>query len=222
MIKGDLVADRPSPWVTILAVLGLSACAAEPTITHPNLSRPQVLNRIQPSHGGIVLARTQASLPPARSLPSRPTRAAMVNLPKPLLAEVITPEKPLQCVPYARSLSNLDIRGDAWTWWGQAEGRYRRGATPRPGAVMVLKRKGRSRGHVAYVNEIVDNRVIIVSHANWLNEGRIHKNVPVMDVSDANDWSEIRLWHTPGKHFGGRVYKPYGFIYGDRAVASAR
>lgn len=140
---------------------------------------------------------------------------ALANLPKPLLAEMITPDKRLQCVPYARQLSNIQIRGNAWTWWAQAEGLYDRSAAPKAGSVMVLKRKdndGGSLGHVAYVEEVIDRRTIIVSHANWLNEGRLHNNTPVLDVSDDNDWSAVRFWHTPGGHFGGHVYRPYGFI----------
>jgi hypothetical protein len=29
----------------------------------------------------------------------------------------------LQCVPYARQVSGIQIYGDAWTWWDQAAGR---------------------------------------------------------------------------------------------------
>src|SRR3546814_5614904 len=29
-----------------------------------------------------------------------------------------------QCVPFARAASGIQIYGDAWTWWGQAEDRY--------------------------------------------------------------------------------------------------
>ena len=36
----------------------------------------------------------------------------------------------LQCVPYARALTGVEIRGDAHTWWGQADGRYQRGTAP--------------------------------------------------------------------------------------------
>jgi len=32
-------------------------------------------------------------------------------------AVMIAAARPLQCVPYARQLSGLDIRGDAWSWW---------------------------------------------------------------------------------------------------------
>ena len=30
----------------------------------------------------------------------------------------------LQCVPYARDVTGIDIYGDAHTWWQQAAGRY--------------------------------------------------------------------------------------------------
>ena len=39
----------------------------------------------------------------------------------------------IQCVPYARQVSGIQIRGDAHTWWGQAEGRYAKGRLPRVG-----------------------------------------------------------------------------------------
>src|SRR5688572_24210456 len=44
----------------------------------------------------------------------------------------------LQCVPYARAQSGIDIRGNALTWWDQAAGRYRRGAEPQVGAVLAF------------------------------------------------------------------------------------
>ncbi|MEP2549877.1 MAG: CHAP domain-containing protein, partial [Marinomonas sp.] len=41
----------------------------------------------------------------------------------------------LQCVPYARQLSGVQIYGDARTWWKQAAGKYARGGRPQKGAV---------------------------------------------------------------------------------------
>ncbi len=69
------------------------------------------------------------------------------------------------------------------------------------------------RGHVAVVRRIESSRVIFVDHANWLNGGEISVGVPVLDVSPNNDWSEIRVWHIPGAHWGGRVYDVEGFIH---------
>jgi hypothetical protein len=37
---------------------------------------------------------------------------------------------PLQCVPFARQASGVEIYGDANTWWTQAEGRYPRSSQP--------------------------------------------------------------------------------------------
>ena len=45
-----------------------------------------------------------------------------------------------ECVPFARAASGIRIYGDAWTWWDQADGKYRRGDSPRTGAVIVFAR----------------------------------------------------------------------------------
>jgi surface antigen len=132
---------------------------------------------------------------------------------------MVTPARPLQCVPYARAVSKVAIRGDARTWWRQAEGRYDRSRRPAVGAVLVLKPNGRSRGHLAVVTAIRGDREIVVDHANWLNKGRIHLSTPVRDVSRAGDWSAVRVWYTPGRKYGARRYPAYGFIY--PAVATA-
>ena len=74
----------------------------------------------------------------------------------------------LQCVPYAREVSGVQLYGDAWTWWGQAEGRYERGFRPRVGAVMAFRPHGNMRlGHVAAVSRVIDSRNILIRHANW-------------------------------------------------------
>lgn len=144
--------------------------------------------------------------------------AAFTMLPAPALPRarpaVVTPARPLQCVPYARELSGIALRGDAWTWWGKAEGRYTRGSAPRVGAVLVLSKTRRLRlGHLAVVAEVRSSREIVVHQANWLNGGQVHRYTPVRDVSRNNDWSEVRVWYTPGRQFGARSYQAYGFIY---------
>ncbi|MGD1879457.1 MAG: CHAP domain-containing protein [Kiloniellaceae bacterium] len=127
---------------------------------------------------------------------------------------VMKASRPLQCVPYARQLSGIALRGDAWTWWKKADGRYEKGKAPRAGAVLVLSKTRRLRlGHLAVVVEVLDSRNIVVHQANWLNGGRIHRYTPVRDVSPKNDWSEVRVWYTPGRQLGSRAYPAYGFIY---------
>lgn len=69
-------------------------------------------------------------------------------------------------------------------------------------------------GHVAVVTKIINRREIEVDHANWTH-GRVSRSVPVVDVSEANDWSAVRVEVRSSGVFGS-VYPTYGFIY-DRA-----
>ena len=124
----------------------------------------------------------------------------------------------LQCVPYARQVTGIQIRGDAWTWWDQAEGRYARGFRPKVGAVMALRPHGNSHlGHVAAVSRVIDDRTILIRHANWSpingRRGQIEDNVKVIDVSPENDWSAVRVWYAPIQALGGSVWPVRGFIY---------
>ncbi|MGE0594991.1 MAG: CHAP domain-containing protein [Hyphomonadaceae bacterium] len=127
---------------------------------------------------------------------------------------IVDDQGPLQCVPFARNASGIQIYGDANTWWGQAAGRYPRSSSPAPGSVFVMRGyNDPSRGHVAVVTGIISERVIRVDQANWLNRGEITLNVPVLDVSPANDWSEVRVWHIPTNAWGARIYRAEGFIH---------
>lgn len=124
----------------------------------------------------------------------------------------------LQCVPYARQVTGIEIYGDAHTWWSQAEGRYARGFKPKVGAVMAFRPSGNSTlGHVAAVSRLVDSRTVLVRHANWSpingRRGQIEDNVQVVDVSEANDWSAVRVWYAPLQALGGSVRPVQGFIY---------
>lgn len=124
----------------------------------------------------------------------------------------------LQCVPYARQVTGIQIRGDAWTWWDQAAGRYGRGTRPKVGAVMAFEPHGHSRlGHVAAVSRIVDSRTVLIRHANWSpingRRGQIEDNVRAVDVSPANDWSEVRVWFAPSQALGTTHWPIRGFIY---------
>jgi surface antigen len=128
------------------------------------------------------------------------------------------PAVALQCVPYAREASGIELYGNARTWWGQAAGRYDRGVTPKVGAVMAFKPTRRMPiGHVATVSQIVSDREVLVSHANWSlingRRGQIERNVRVLDVSDAGDWSKVKVWYAPLHDLGTSTYPLYGFIY---------
>ena len=129
-------------------------------------------------------------------------------------------EANLQCVPYARQLSGIQIYGDAHTWWKQAKGRYQRGDQPVEGAVMSLKSHGKMRlGHVAFVSRVIDERTILLDHANWSRingrRGQIERDVKAIDVSRNNDWSRVKIWYTPIGALGKTAYPINGFIYPD-------
>jgi len=115
------------------------------------------------------------------------------------------------CVPFARNLSGIEIRGNANTWWGQAEGIYERGHTPRVGSVMAFSKSSRlSMGHVAVVSEVLTDRHILIDHANW-SRNKVSLKMGVIDVSDAGDWSRVKVESNPGAY--GSVYPVSGFIH---------
>lgn len=124
----------------------------------------------------------------------------------------------LQCVPYARIVSGVAIRGDALTWWDQAAGQYKRGEKPRKGAVLAFRPNGPMLlGHVAVVSKVLDDRRVLIRHANWSAPGAIEEDVPAIDVSDRGDWSQVRVWHSPTGQMGARTNPTYGFIYPAKA-----
>lgn len=120
---------------------------------------------------------------------------------------------PLQCVPFARSLSGVRLFGDAWRWWSEAVGRYDRGSVPQPGSVLSFRPSLQMPlGHVAVVTKIVGPRRIEIDHANWAAPGAITTSVAAVDVSDRNDWSAVRVELGRSERFGS-VYATNGFIY---------
>ncbi len=137
-------------------------------------------------------------------------------------ARITDPAAGLQCVPFARAASGVEIYGDASTWWNQARDRYERTHAPEDGSVLVMRGyEDAKRGHVALVRERVSPRLIVVDHANWLNQGEISSDVPVRDVSEAGDWSQVQVWNPEAGHWGARVYPVQGFILNQPAVQQA-
>jgi surface antigen len=131
-----------------------------------------------------------------------------------------------QCVPFARLISGIQIFGDAWTWWSQAAGKYQTGFVPKAGAVLCFKPTGRMRlGHVAVVSQVLTDRVIQITHANWSlidgDRGKVEQDVTVVDVSPNGDWSQVKVWNNPTQNLGTTVYPTYGFIYQDAATAAS-
>lgn len=177
----------------LVGCLFVAACSSAPPVAHVH---PQ-----------------KAAEPPAQQQQADRGRAGPPR--------IVSARRKLECVTYARGLSGIELIGDAWTWWRAASGKYARGHRPRVGAVIVLKRKGRSLGHLAVVTRIVNSREVIARHANWLNNGQIHLDTPIRDVSAANDWSAVKVWYTPGRVMGKSAYAAYGFIYPPRGQGKA-
>jgi hypothetical protein len=141
---------------------------------------------------------------------SPPPRLPVVTATAP---SVETPLHRLFCVEYARMRSGLAVFGDARHWWDRAKNLYARMPHPVEEAVMVFSGSKRlKRGHVAVVTEIVSPRQILVDQANWENRGEIDHATPVLDVSAANDWSQVRVWDIHSGTFGSHVYAISGFI----------
>ena len=115
------------------------------------------------------------------------------------------------CVPFARMVTGLSLRGNAKTWWEQAKGHYQRSQEPQVGAVMAFAAsKSMPKGHVAVVSGLISDREILIVQANW-SRGKVTLDDRVIDVSDAGDWSRVRVENS-GESLG-RVNPVNGFIY---------
>jgi hypothetical protein len=129
---------------------------------------------------------------------------------------------PLECVPFARALSGIDIRGNAAEWWYRAGGRYEQGNQPEVGSVMVFARSSRlPQGHVAVVSKVLSGREIMVTQANWVRH-HVTTDQIVADVSPYGDWSSVRVWWPPTSALGTTVYPVHGFIYSGYADSHDR
>lgn len=144
-------------------------------------------------------------------------RAIVASMIVALSALTITPAAAggfLQCAPYARQVSGIQLFGNANTWWNQAEGHYDRGHEPRIGAVLAFSSsRAMPVGHVAMVSKIVGDREVLLTHANWSYRGGIERNVRAIDVSPNNDWTDVRVWYGPIGNLGLRSNPASGFIY---------
>lgn len=127
------------------------------------------------------------------------------------------------CVQFVERATQMSLRGNAWQWWDGAAARYARGHQPWPQAVIVFARSSRLRfGHLAVVSRQIDRRTILVDHANWSpvrgRRGHVEHDVRIVDVSAANDWSQVRVWYGPTSDIGQTVYAVRGFVYPWRAA----
>ena len=124
----------------------------------------------------------------------------------------------ISCVPYARQATGMAISGNGRDWWYNAAGLYARGNQPEVGSVMAFPGSGGMRaGHVAVVERVLSSREVLIHHANWggpgIRRGSIMRGVSVIDVSPANDWTQVRVQVGHSAENYGRTYPVYGFIY---------
>jgi hypothetical protein len=127
-----------------------------------------------------------------------------------------------QCAPYAREVSGISLHGAAGGWWAQADGLYARGSTPKVGSVLAFRAThAMPSGHVATVSKVVDERHVLLDHANWSRPGMIEHAALAEDVSEKGDWSQVRVWYAPIHGLGLRAAPAYGFIYNDTPAKDA-
>lgn len=124
----------------------------------------------------------------------------------------------ISCVPYARAVTGMAIFGNGADWWTNAAGLYERDQRPEPGSVMAFRASaGMSRGHVAVVRRVLGPREVLIDHANWggpgIRRGSVMHDVAVIDVSERNDWTAVRVQVGYDAGLFGRAYATYGFIH---------
>jgi hypothetical protein len=215
--------------LAVLAPLPALAASDRPVtdITHDVISffgfGPNQANN--PTDPQPVPEPAKTELTPREIAPTAPLAdmAAPPRLPVAIAASpsVEAPLHRLFCVEYARMRSGLAVFGDAKHWWDRAKNLYARMSRPVEEGVMVFAGSKRlRRGHVAVVTGIVSPRQIIVDQANWENHGEIDHATPVLDVSQANDWSQVRVWDMRSGTFGSHVYAISGFIAKGLTTAS--
>jgi hypothetical protein len=175
---------------------------------------------------GADNARTQLAFQPRRAI--APQEQALAAMATPAVARFPvgggTPILPvsttsgLSCVPFARMATRMNISGDARLWWSNAAGTYARGQAPERGAVLAFAASGgMSHGHVAVVSRVLNPRTILIDHSNWagpgIRRGSVMRGVTVVDVSDRNDWTAVRVQVGHSAEAFGRTYATHGFIY---------
>jgi surface antigen len=177
--------DTAPRLTALFAALALcTACAARPEITmlssQPDLIQPG----LNPAFVSTAVANAKAK------------RAAGIKV---------------WCVPFARDASGVDIKGNAGTWWDQARGAFARGNDPVVGSVMAFSATRKlPKGHVAVVSAVVNDREILIDHANWASS-QVSLGMAVLDVSPQNDWSVVKVASAPNSF--GRPYAVDGFIW---------
>lgn len=203
--------------ITLAPSLSISAAQAAKPQGQQQTQRPQA-QRPQ-----AALARPTASrgMVASRNAPSRQTLAAPgkrgAQHAKGGKVRLARFGGGLQCVPFARNASGIEVSGNAHTWWENAAGTYARGQSPERGSVLSFQaNRSMPLGHVAVVSRLINARTLEIDHANWAGpggrKGSVARGVSVVDVSERNDWSAVRVALGHGGEYGS-IYPANGFIY---------
>jgi len=182
-----------------------------------------------------VLLGSAIAAPGADASPQRQggTSARSPAAHRPALLRTATPHRPMHrrgrtaaaagsggisCVPYARAVTGMAVFGNGGDWWANAAGLYERDQRPEPGSVMAFQASaGMSRGHVAVVRRVLGPRDVLIDHANWggpgIRRGSVMHDVAVIDVSERNNWTAVRVQVGYDAGLFGRTYATYGFIH---------
>lgn len=131
----------------------------------------------------------------------------------------------ISCVPFARNETGMAVAGNAADWWDNAAGVYERGSRPETGSVLNFRANSHMHlGHVAVVTDVLDQRHLVIDHANWsgpgARRGGVSRQVQVVDVSPENNWTAVRVELGHSGSFGS-IYPTFGFIYNRTSHASA-
>jgi len=202
------------PLLGALVAAGLLGAA-------PAQAKP--LQHHQPTHSAVVKhTLTKHGVPVRQVAQAADKHGAKHGILKHVAAKH-APTPHFNCVQYVQHTTNVGLHGDAGDWWDSAEGVFGRGEAPKSGAIMVFSKTDTlPSGHVAVVRQVQNKRSILVDHANWSpihgRRGQVERGVQVIDVSAANDWSEVRVWYGPTQDIGSTVYPLNGFIYTHKDV----
>ena len=198
---------------TKACILGSALLFSSPALVCAAESKPSYAQEtVSPTHADQIGTRMAATYHAG----SRPAVLADAAGPRNAGRRAAAYSYGISCVPYARQVSGIMVAGNAWQWWDNAAGQYARGDQPEAGSVLNFRANIRMRlGHVAVVTRVINAREVIVDHANWPSgglRGGVSHDVAVVDVSEANNWSAVRVALGRGWDFGS-VYPTYGFIY---------
>lgn len=242
-----ILAAFPAAALAVVCTMVLGAQPAHASrpqtqAAKPAASRPaaQPVRAVRPSAGRPVAARPVAARPTpalARSGQAlkpqagmaRPTsKSGNIKSAKLRVASASAAQSwgGISCVPFARAATGMVVKGNAHAWWASAAGTYERGQRPEASSILNFRSTTRMPlGHVSVVARVIDSRTVEVDHANWAgpggSKGQVARGVPVIDVSEANDWSAVQVGLDGGGF--GSVYPTYGFIYDrpDRGIMVA-